>query len=62
VRWRSLRRDGSKARRYGRRALLAVGAVLGAYFVVLPVCLAVVVNHKACAPVAAADLGRPSSA
>jgi hypothetical protein len=33
--------------------------VIGAHLVVLPVGLAIVVTHKARAPVPAADLGRP---
>jgi hypothetical protein len=59
VLWRSRRRDDPPARRYLRRALISVGAVVGAYFVVLPIAVAVVVNHKARSPVPAADLGRP---
>jgi hypothetical protein len=54
--WRSRRLDG---RRYARRALVAAAAVLGAYFVVLPLALAIVVNHKARSPVEPADLGTP---
>jgi hypothetical protein len=58
VLWRSRRLDERPARRYGRRALLAVAALAGLYLVVLPLALAVVVNHKARAPVRPADLGR----
>jgi alpha/beta superfamily hydrolase len=56
VLWRSRRTDG---RRYARRALLAAAAVLGAYFVVLPLALAIVINHKARSAVEPADLGVP---
>lgn len=59
VLWRSRRRDGPRLRRYGRRALLTIGALAGGFFVVLPMALALVANHKARAPVHAADLGRP---
>ena len=59
VLWRSRRLDEQPLRRYGRRLLVTVVAVLGCYFVVLPVGLAIVVNHKARSPVTAADLGAP---
>jgi hypothetical protein len=59
VLWRSRRRDDTLPRRYLRRSLITVGALVGAYLVVLPIALAVVVNHKARSPVPAADLGRP---
>ena len=59
VLWRSRRRDDALPRRYLRRSVITVGAVVGAYFVVLPIALAVVVNHKARSPVPTADLGRP---
>ena len=59
VLWHSRRRDERPARRYARRALVGFVAVLAATFVVLPVGLAIVVNHKARAPVETADLGRP---
>ena len=57
VLWRSRRRDDALPRRYLRRSVITVGAVVGAYFVVLPIALAVVVNHKARSRVPAADLG-----
>jgi hypothetical protein len=57
--WRSRRRDERPLRRYVRRAVVAAVAVGAAVFVVLPVALAIVVNHNARAPVQAADLGRP---
>lgn len=53
--WRS-RRGGGRLRRYVRRALLAGGALLGLYLVVLPVSLAYVVTHSARA-VPTPDLG-----
>jgi hypothetical protein len=57
--WRSRRTDERPRRRYSRRVLVAIVAVLGVYFVVLPVGIAIVVNHKARSPVPAADLGVP---
>ena len=59
VLWTSRRRDEPLRRRYGRRALITIAALVAAYFVVLPVAIAVVVNHKARAPIVAPDLGRP---
>ena len=59
VLWRSRRLDERRPRRYLRRALVGVVALMAAVFVVLPVALAIVVNHKARAPVERADLGRP---
>jgi hypothetical protein len=46
--WRS-RRDGGRRRL--RRSSTAVGVALAAFFVLLPVCLAIVATHKARAPV-----------
>lgn len=57
--WRSRSREGSRARRYGRRALRAVAALAVGMFVVVPVLLAVALTHKPRAAVKAADLGRP---
>ena len=59
VLWRSRRLDELLPRRYGRRMLVGMLGVVAAYFVVLPVGLAIVVNHKARAPVERADLGAP---
>jgi uncharacterized protein len=59
VLWRSRRLDQRPLRRYGRRALVGIAAALGIVFAVLPVALAIVVNHKARSPVEAVDLGRP---
>ena len=57
VLWRSRRLDERPLRRYARRAAVAFGALIGAYFVVLPVALAIVVNHKARTPVEPVSLG-----
>jgi hypothetical protein len=59
VLWRSRRLDERPLRRHLRRALVGLVAALGIFFVVLPVALAIVVNHKARSPVEVADLGRP---
>ncbi len=59
VLWRSRRRDERPLRRYLRRAFVAAIAALGVVFVIMPVAFAIVVNHKARAPVQSVDLGRP---
>jgi hypothetical protein len=59
VLWRSRRLDERPLRRYVRRTLLGTCALFGGIFIVMPVAFAIVVNHKARAPVARADLGRP---
>jgi uncharacterized protein len=59
VLWRSRRLDEPRPRRYGRRALVAIVGVVAVYLVVLPVALAIVVNHKDRSPVQPADLGAP---
>ena len=51
VLWRSRRSDGTRSRRYLRRALRTVLAAVGAIFILVPVALAIVVNHKAREPV-----------
>ena len=56
--WRS-RKGGGLARRYGRRALVALGLLLGASFVVYPVSEAYVLTHAARAYVPAPALGTP---
>src|SRR5262245_17371741 len=56
--WCSRRLDEPLPRRYARRVLVGVVAVLGGFFVVFPVAFAIVATHKARAPVATADLGR----
>ena len=55
--WRSRRRDDRLVWRYLRRALLAVGAVLFAGFVLFPVSIGYVVTHVAPANVPEARLG-----
>ena len=55
--WRSRQRGGSRAWRYGRRVLLAVGAVLAAGIVLLPTSVAYVVTHSARAEVPRPELG-----
>ncbi len=57
--WRSRRLDERPLRRYLRRTLVAAVAALAGLFVVMPVAFAIVANHKARAPVAHVDLGRP---
>jgi hypothetical protein len=54
--WRS-RKPGRY--RYVRRALVAVAALVAVYFVVVPVCVAVLATHRPRGEVVAADLGRP---
>jgi uncharacterized protein len=58
--WRSRRLDERPLRRYARRTLLAAMATLAGVFVVMPVAFAIVVNHKARAPVVRVALGRPN--
>ena len=55
--WRSRKLD-RRARRYTRRALLALAGLLVVYWVVLPVSFAVVATHRTRDDVAAVDLGR----
>jgi dienelactone hydrolase len=55
--WRSRRRDDARARRYGRRALLAVGAVAALYVVIAPFYGAYIFTHVARGFVPEADLG-----
>jgi uncharacterized protein len=57
--WRTRRHDERRGRRYARRVLVVAGLGLAGLFVVGPIGLAVLVTHKARAPVEAADLGRP---
>jgi alpha/beta superfamily hydrolase len=54
--WTGRRRDG---RRYLRRALITVGAVVVAYWLLYPAAMALVVTQKPRAEPAPADLGRP---
>ncbi len=55
--WRSRRRDGH---RILRRAGLALLAVLGAYWLVVPTAIGVLATHRPRTDVASADLGRPA--
>ena len=55
--WRTRRREGSAARRYVRRLLLAVVAFVGAYLVPMPLSLSYVFTHAARAVVPRAELG-----
>ena len=57
--WRSRRRDDRPWWRYGRRALLALGAVVAAWVVIFPLAISYVVTHASRATVPAADLGAP---
>ncbi len=55
--WRSRRRDDPRARRYGRRGLLAVGAVAALYVVIAPFYGAYIFTHVARGFVPEAELG-----
>ena len=55
--WRTRRREGSAARRYVRRLLLAVVAFVSAYIVLMPLSLSYVFTHAARAVVPRAELG-----
>jgi fermentation-respiration switch protein FrsA (DUF1100 family) len=57
--WRSRRRGGGRARRWGRRALVGLAAVAFALLIVLPVAFAILTTHRPRVVVEAADLGRP---
>ena len=59
VAWRARRRDESRKRRYLRRTLVALGAVLGAYFVLFPFALTYGITHVARSSTAHGDLGAP---
>jgi len=59
VLWRTRRRDDSLIWRYTRRGLLAVGAVVGLYFVVFPLALSYGFTHAARTVTGRGDLGRP---
>lgn len=54
--WQSRRRD---PRRYLRRILVTLAAAALAYWIVAPICVAIVVTHKPRTVVRPADLGRP---
>jgi pimeloyl-ACP methyl ester carboxylesterase len=55
--WRSRRRHG---RQLLRRSLLGAAAVLGSYWIVLPVGIALMATHRPQEMVGAVDLGRPA--
>jgi hypothetical protein len=57
--WRTRRRDDNAVRRYVRRALLTVGAVLIGYFVFFSLMFAYVLTHTARAVVPPPNLGAP---
>jgi dienelactone hydrolase len=57
--WRGRRRDGSRVRRYTRRALLAVAWVLGGYFVLFPLSLSYGFTHAARLQTPHGNLGAP---
>ena len=57
--WRTRRRDGSRRRRYLRRFLVALGAVVVVYVVLVPFYAAYVFTHVARGFVPEADLGVP---
>jgi dienelactone hydrolase len=54
--WRSRRQSG---RPYARRALLAIAAVVGAFWIVVPLAVALLATHRPRAAVERVDLGRP---
>ena len=57
--WRSRRRDDRLWWRYGRRALIGVGAVVVAGVFLFPFSIGYIVTHASRATVPAADLGAP---
>jgi len=57
--WRSRRRDDRLWWRYGRRALIGVGAVVAAGVFLFPFSIGYIVTHASRATVPAADLGAP---
>ncbi len=57
--WSGRRLDERLPRRYARRMLLGAAGLLAGFVVLFPMAFAIVATHKARAPVAAADLGRP---
>jgi dienelactone hydrolase len=58
--WRTRRKSGGRARRILRRALIAVGALLVLYWVVLPAGLALMATHRPRSVDAVPDLGAPA--
>ena len=59
IAWRGRSREGSWARRYGRRLLLAVAWVIGAFFVLFPLSLSYGFTHVARTPTPPGNLGAP---
>jgi uncharacterized protein len=59
VLWRTRRRDERLMRRYARRALLTVGAVVAAYFVLFPLSLSYGLTHAARTNTPHGNLGAP---
>ncbi len=57
--WRSRRRDDGRARRYGRRALLALGGIAAVYVLIGPLYIAYVFTHVARGFVPEPELGVP---
>lgn len=58
--WRTRRLDEPVPRRLARRAAVALGAIVAAFFVVLPIGFAIVGTNRAREAVPQADLGRPA--
>jgi hypothetical protein len=56
--WRTRRLDERLMRRYGRRAIVGVAALVIGFLVVFPVAFAINATHRARTAVEAADLGR----
>jgi uncharacterized protein len=56
--WRTRRLDERPLRRYVRRALVVVAALVAGFLVLFPTAFAIVATHRARAPVQSADLGR----
>src|SRR5215207_9933349 len=57
--WRTRRLDERLPRRYGRRALVGVAAVVAGFLFVFPTAFAINATHRARTAVDAAELGRP---
>ena len=56
--WRSRRHDGTRRRRYARRAALTAAVAIASVYLVVPAVVAVVATHRAREPVDPVDLGR----
>ena len=56
--WRTRRLDERPLRRYGRRSLVGIAAVVVGFLVVFPTAFAINATHRARTSVEAADLGR----